>query len=117
MRLGLCHYFLEEYIQAKDALLMVVKEHPQEFLARLYLGLSYARRNQMEKCMDVWKDFIDREHIGVMREINTHKALYETGEVLDGMAVADAVEEALRLEKARRKSRACTTYRDQEKSS
>jgi hypothetical protein len=74
---------------------MVVKEHPQEFLARLYLGLSYARRNQMEKCMDVWKDFIDREHIGVMREINTHKALYETGEVLDGMAVADAVEEAL----------------------
>lgn len=95
VRLGLCHYFLGEYLQAKDALLMVTKQHPQEYLARLYLGLSYARRKQVEKCMHAWKDFVDREHIGVMREINAHKALYETGEILDGIAVADAVEKAL----------------------
>ena len=95
VRLGLCHYHLEEYVQAKDTLLMALRQHPQDYLARLYLGLSYARRRQVEKCMDVWKDFMNREHIGVMREINAHKALHECGEALDGIEMADAVEKAL----------------------
>lgn len=95
LRLGLCHYHLGEYVQAKDALLMVTRQHPREYLAKLYLGLSYARRRQMEKCMNAWADFMDREHIGVMREINAHRALYEAGENLDGVEMADAVEKIL----------------------
>jgi hypothetical protein len=82
-------------VQAKDQLLMVVKQHPGEYLACLYLGLAYARRDQLDKCMEVWKGFIDREHIGVMREIGVQRALYETGEPLIGVEVAEAVEKAL----------------------
>lgn len=95
VRQGLCHYHLGEYLQAKDTLLMVCKQHPNEYLACLYLGLAYARRDQLDKCMEVWKGFVDREHIGVMREINVHRALYETGETLTGAEVAQAVERAL----------------------
>lgn len=95
VRLGLCHYALGEYIQAKDALLMVIKRHPEEYLARLYLGLAYARRGQVDKCMDVWKNFVDREHVEIMREINVQRALHETGDPLAGAEVADAVEAVL----------------------
>jgi tetratricopeptide (TPR) repeat protein len=95
VRQGLCHYHLGEYVQAKDTLLMVFKQYPADYLVCLYLGLAYARRDQLEKCMDVWKKFVDREHIGVMREINVHRALYETGEALIGAEVAQAVEQAL----------------------
>ncbi len=96
VRLGLCHYQLGEYIQAKDALLMVVKQHPGDALACLYLGLAHARREQLEKCMAVWKDFVQREQVGLMREINVQRALYEMGEPLKGSDVAEAVEKALR---------------------
>ena len=95
IRLGLCHYHLGEFVQAKDALLMVYKQHPGEYLACLYLGLAYARREQLDRCMEVWKGFVDRDHIAVMREINVHRALYETGETMTGSAVAEAVEQAL----------------------
>ncbi len=95
IRQGMCHYHLGEYVQAKDTLLLVHKQHPGEYLASLYLGLAYARREQIEKCMEVWKGFVDREHIGVMREINVHRALFETGESLTGIEVAEAVERAL----------------------
>lgn len=94
-RQGMCHYHLGEYVQAKDQLLMVFKQHPGEYLACLYLGLAYARRDQLDKCMEVWKGFVDREHIGVMREIGVQRALYETGEPLTGLEVAEAVEKAL----------------------
>ncbi len=94
-RQGMCHYHLGEYVQAKDALLMVYKQHPGEYLACLYLGLAYARRDQLDKCMEVWKGFVDRDHIAVMREINVHRALFETGEPLTGTQVAEAVEKAL----------------------
>jgi tetratricopeptide (TPR) repeat protein len=93
-RLGLCHYYLGEFVQAKDSLLAVTKQHPAEYLACLFLGLAYARREQLDKCMEVWKGFVDRNHIGVMREINVHRALYETGETLTGAEVAEAVEKA-----------------------
>jgi tetratricopeptide (TPR) repeat protein len=93
--LGQCHYYLGEYVQAKDSLLMVYKQYPAEYRACLYLGLSYARRGQLDKCMEVWKKFVGREHIAVMREINVQRALYEIGEELTGPAVADAVEQAL----------------------
>lgn len=93
-RLGLCHYHLGEYVQAKDSLLLVLKQHPKEYLACLYLGLAYARRDQLDKCMAAWTGFVDRNHVGVMREINVHRALYETGETMTGTAVADAVEKA-----------------------
>ncbi len=96
VRLGLCHYHLGEYIQAKDALLMVVKQHPGDALACLYLGLAHARREQLEKCMAVWKDFVQRDRVGLMREINVQRALYEMGEPLKGSDVAEAVEKALR---------------------
>ena len=95
VRQGLCHYHLGEYVQAKDTLLMVTRQHPGEYLACLYLGLAYARRGQVEKCMAVWKGFVDRDHIGVMREINVQRALFETGETLTGTEVAEAVEQAL----------------------
>lgn len=95
VRLGLCHYHLGEYVQAKDTLLMIHRQHPGEYLACLYLGLAYARRDQLDKCMEVWKGFVDRDHIAVMREINVHRALYETGEALTGASVAEAVEQAL----------------------
>ncbi len=94
-RLGLSHYHLGEYVQAKDALLMVYRQHPGEYLACLYLGLAYARREQLDKCMEVWKGFVDRDHIAVMREINVHRALYESGEPLTGASVAEAVEQSL----------------------
>ena len=94
-RQGMCHYHLGEYVQAKDQLLMVFKQYPGEYLACLYLGLAYARRDQLDKCMEVWKGFVDREHIGVMREIGVQRALYETGEPLTGLEVAEAVEKAL----------------------
>ena len=95
IRQGLCHYHLGEYMQAKDTLLLVFKQHPTEYLACLYLGLAYARREQLDKCMEVWKGFLNRDHIGVMREINVHRALYETGETMTGAEVAEAVEKAL----------------------
>lgn len=95
IRQGLCHYHLGEYIQAKDTLLMVHRQHPGEYLACLYLGLAYARRDQVDRCMEVWKKFVDREHIGVMREIGVQRALFETGEPLTGAEVAEAVEKAL----------------------
>lgn len=95
IRQGLCHYHLGEYVQAKDTLLLVYKQHPGEYLTCLYLGLAYARREQLDKCMEVWKGFVNRDHIGVMREINVHRALHETGETMTGAEVADAVENAL----------------------
>jgi len=95
IRLGLCHYHLGEYVQAKDSLLVVFKQFPGEYLVCLYLGLAYARREQLEKCMEVWKGFVHRDHIGIMREINVQRALFETGEALTGPEVADAVEKAL----------------------
>lgn len=95
VRLGMCHYLLGEYVQAKDTLLMVVKAHPADYLAKLYLGLAYARREQVQKCMDIWDGFIDREHVGVMREINVFRALHESGEIVSGPEIADAVEAAL----------------------
>lgn len=95
VRQGLCHYHLGEYVQAKDTLLMVFKQYPSDYLACLYLGLAYARRDQLEKCMEVWKGFVDRDHIGVMREINVQRALYETGEIMTGTEVAQSVEQAL----------------------
>lgn len=94
-RQGMCHYHLGEFMQAKDTLLMVYKQHPGEYLACLYLGLAYARREQLDKRMEVWKGFVDRDHIAVMREINVHRALFETGEPLTGAEVAEAVEKAL----------------------
>lgn len=95
IRQGMCHYHLGEYVQAKDTLLLAIKQHPGDYLTSLYLGLAYARRDQLEKCMEVWKGFVNRDHVGVMREINVHRALYETGEPLNGTEVADAVEKAL----------------------
>ena len=97
VRQGLCHYHLGEYMQAKDILLMVFKQHPSDYLVCLYLGLAYARRGQVDKCMEVWKGFVDRDHIGVMREIGVHRALYETGEPMTGSEIAEAVEKALTL--------------------
>lgn len=96
VRLGLCHYHLGEYIQAKDTLLMVIKQHPGDSLASLYLGLAYARREQLEKCMEVWKGFVQRDQVDLMREINVQRALFEMGEPLRGVDVAEAVEQALR---------------------
>lgn len=96
IHLGLCHYHLGEYVQAKDTLLMVYKQHPDEYLACLYLGLAYARRERLDKCMEVWAKFVDPNHVDVMRELNVQRALYETGETLTGEAVSLAVEEALR---------------------
>lgn len=95
VRLGLCHYHLGEYIQAKDTLLMALKQYPGDSLAALYLGLAYARRDQLEKCMDVWKGVVQRDQVGLMREINVQRALYEMGEPLNGSDVAGAVEKAL----------------------
>lgn len=95
VRLGMCQYMLGDYLQAKDTLLMVVRSHPAEYLACLYLGLAYARREQLDKCMEVWRGFVNRDHVGVMREINVQRALYETGEELCGAEVAVAVERAL----------------------
>lgn len=95
VRLGLCHYHLGEYVQAKDTLLMALRQHPGNSLASLYLGLAYARRDQLEKCMDVWKGFVHRDQIGLMREINVQRALFEMGEPLRGADVAEAVERAM----------------------
>ena len=92
---GLCHYHLGEYIQAKDTLLMVVKTHPDEYLARLYLGLAYARRDLTEKCMDDWAGLVSPEHVFVMREINVQRALYEMGDSMAGPDIALAVEQAM----------------------
>ena len=96
IRLGLCHYHLGEYIQAKDTLLMALRQHPGESLAALYLGLAYARREQLEKCMDAWKGVVLRDQIELMREINVQRALFETGESLRGADVAEAVERVAR---------------------
>ena len=74
---------------------MIHRQHPNEYLACLYLGLADARRDQLDRCMEVWKKFVDRDHIGVMREIGVQRALFETGEPLTGADVAQAVETAL----------------------
>ncbi|GAB1409166.1 hypothetical protein MASR1M90_03200 [Desulfovibrionales bacterium] len=92
---GLCHYHLGEYIQAKDTLILVVKSHPDEYLARLYLGLAYARRDLVEKCMDIWAGLVSSEHVTVMREINVQRALYEMGDSAPGLDIALAVEQAM----------------------
>lgn len=96
IHLGLCHYHLGEYVQAKDVLLMVHKQHPDEYLACLYLGLAYSRRERLDKCMEVWAKFTDPNHVEVMRELNVQRALYETGEPMTGQEVAQVVEEAVR---------------------
>lgn len=98
IRLGLSQYHLGEYMQAKDTLLLVFKQYPQDYLTCLYLGLAYARRDRIDKCMEIWKGFISREHIGVMREINIQRALFETGEELTGEQIASAVEAALQAQ-------------------
>lgn len=98
VQLGLCYYQLGEYLQCKDTLLLVLKKHPDESLAALYLGLAYARRDQIEKCMIAWDKFLQAEQVDLMREINVQRAFFESGESLDGVSVADAVEQAMRTE-------------------
>lgn len=92
---GLCHYHLGEYIQAKDVLLMVLKQHPDEYAARLYLGLAYARREQVQKCMEVWTGLVNRDQVAVMREINVQRALHEMGDSVAGAEIARAVEQVI----------------------
>lgn len=95
VRLGLCHYHLGEYIQAKDTLLMALKQRPGDSLASVYLGLAYARRDRVAKCMEAWVGVIQRDQVALMREINVQRALYEMGESLNGADIAEAVERAL----------------------
>ena len=91
----ICQYRLGRINAAKVCAQQVLKQEPESQVARLYLGLAWARKENLAKAMLAWKDYFDLKHSLVLREINLQKALFEAGEAPDCEAVVASVEEAM----------------------
>lgn len=99
VRVGICFYRMEKHTQAMAELNAVLrrKEH---HLAYLYLGLCHARRGEPDKMAAAWKKYFEPGRVNLQREINLQVACIEAGHEVDSGQAADAVEEALRADKA-----------------
>ncbi len=95
VRLGICCYYLGDFLQAKDTLVLALRHRPTDSLAQAYLGLSYARRGQVAKALAAWEGFMDPANIPLTREINLWRALAEGGEAIDSQELVAAIEPLL----------------------
>ncbi len=91
----ICHYRLGHLNATKVCARQVLNREPEHQVARLYLGLAWAGKGNLDKAMEVWSDYFDLKKPLILREINLQKALFEAGETLDCHAVVQQVEDAV----------------------
>ena len=98
VRVGICFYRLEKHTQAMTELKAVLRKRPHN-LASLYLGLTHARRGELDKTLAAWKAYFDPGRVALMREVNLQCACIEEGHEVDSGEVARAVENALEADR------------------
>jgi tetratricopeptide (TPR) repeat protein len=91
----ICHYKLGEINPAKVCARQVLLKDPDNHTAKLFLGLAWLKKDNLEKAMEAWEGYFDTSNPRVLREVNVHKALFETGEALDCQAVAREIERVM----------------------
>ncbi|GAU08825.1 tetratricopeptide repeat protein [Desulfoplanes formicivorans] len=91
----ICHYRLDEINPAKVCARQVLQKDPANHTARLFLGLAWLKKDNLEKAMEAWDGYFDTTNPQVLREVNVHKALFESGEELDCQAVAREMEKVI----------------------
>ena len=97
-RLGECLYRQNQFIQAKVEFERVLHKNRKDNRALLFLGLTLARLDRVQKSVVVWKLFFDPHNVAVQRELNLQIALIETAAEDDLPActtVAEAIEKVL----------------------
>jgi tetratricopeptide (TPR) repeat protein len=94
VQLMVCHYRLGDLNPAKVCAQQVLQKNPENHTAKLFLGLAWARKGNLEKAMQAWEGYFDMNNRHVLREINVYKALFEEGEELDCEEVVREVEES-----------------------
>jgi len=91
----ICQYRLGQINPAKVCAQQVLKQEPENQVARLYLGLAWAKKGNLDKAMQAWSDYFDLKMPRILREINLQKALFEAGESMNCNAVVACVEELI----------------------
>lgn len=94
-RLGLCFYRLGRFPQAKVEFERVLHQHQKDPFCLLHLGLTLCRLDRAPKACGVWKLYFDPANVTVQREVNLQIALLESGDPVEGQAMAEAVEKAI----------------------
>jgi tetratricopeptide (TPR) repeat protein len=94
VQLMVCHYRLGDLNPAKVCAQQVLQKNPENHTAKLFLGLTWVRKGNLEKAMQAWEGYFDMNNRHVLREINVYKALFEEGEELDCEEVAREIEES-----------------------
>lgn len=92
---GWCLWMLDRQQEARETWRLLLDAYPEDHVARLYTGLSYAREDRVQEAMDAWREYRDYRKVKIMRQINL--ALFEEaeGEALDGPKLADRIEKAI----------------------
>ncbi|MFA6810693.1 MAG: tetratricopeptide repeat protein [Desulfoplanes sp.] len=96
----ICQYRLGQINPAKVCAQQVLKQEPGNQVARLYLGLVWAKKGNLDKAMQAWSDYFDLKMPRILREVNLQKALFEAGEGLECEDVVASVEEVMEVRSA-----------------
>jgi len=104
-RLGECLYRLGRHLAAKVEFERILRHNRSNNRAILFLGLTLARLERVQKAAVVWKLFFDPHNVALQRELNLQIALVESAveqtedgdgaNLPDPVKVAEAVERAL----------------------
>jgi tetratricopeptide (TPR) repeat protein len=94
MQLMVCHYRLGDLNPAKVCAQQILQKNPENHTAKLFLGLTWARKGNLEKAIQAWEGYFDMNNRHVLREINVYRALFEEGEELDCEEVVREIEES-----------------------
>ena len=92
--LGYCFYRLERYTQCVVELSRVQRKGPNN-TAALYLGLSHARLDKLEKAASAWEQYANPHETMIWRELNFQRALIDSPEPPAAEEIWQAVENAL----------------------
>ena len=96
---GYSHYRLGEMDRAREYWSRVLEIRPKNNFAVLYTGLSFAQEGNLQEAIQVWQSYFNINQPLIQREINVVLALYEAGEPLDAIKVAEDIEKAIQRQK------------------
>ena len=91
----ICHYRLGEINPTKVCAQQVLQKEPENHTAKLFLGLSWLRKDNLEKALEAWEGYFDVDKPLVLREVNLQKALWEAGEEIECEVVVRDIEKTL----------------------
>ncbi len=97
VQMMICHYRLGEINPAKVCARQVLHKEPGNHTAKLFLGLSWLRKDNPEKALEAWDGYFDVDNPLVLREVNLQKALFEAGEAISCGVVVQEIEQAMGL--------------------